>query len=199
MTRNMKEANQKFFERIVDNISNDNPEVSIPKCVRYIKTNEVEKKWLKKAVISYSFKFSRNSYAILIDFEENEYICLINVAASTRNTLENFGYMEANSGIFTLLGSEGYLSISEGIDSTDAFDKLLYDTSQLDDEYAGHEMQDIISFFPKLICLKLEFGEDGTCFSNVNDFSWLICNLLLQMKILSSNAYDERTIQAWCF
>ena len=198
MSRNMKDANQSFFNHIINSIPAEYSDFNIPNWVRSIKANVIGKAWLKNAVITRSFKFSKNSFAVLIYFEEAEYICLINATQQLKQPVENFELIEINSGVFTLLGSEGFLKINAGIDSSEIIDKLLYDTSQLNGEYTGHELYDIEQYFYKLLLFKLNFNFPE-CYikDNANLFYWVICNLLVQMRILSSNAYNAKTIEAW--
>lgn len=198
MSRNMIKANQKFFSYIMDFILIESLDFDVPDCKRYIKTDESGKEWLKRAKISQCFRFSKNSYAILIEFQGNEYICLINATRQLKQLTDNFEFCEINSGVFTLLGSEGYLKIKDGIDNFKILDELLYDTTQLNEEYCGHELQDIYQYFPNLSLFKLNFDFSENCIKdNVNLFYWVLCNILVQTEILSNNAYDTITIQAW--
>jgi hypothetical protein len=198
MARNMKISNKTFFDNVINSKILEEYFDDIPDCTRYIKTDDSGKHWLKKSTITQSFKFAKNAYAIAILFNDNEYICLINSNVTFTSPIDNFDYVELNSGLFTYLGSEGYLNIKDGMNNSTVLDKVLYDGSLLGSEYNGHDFESIKPCFTDIICFKVDFfALDIYITEQPNMFYWVLCNLLIKLNIFSNNEYNEETLTAW--
>ena len=104
--------------------------------------------------------------------------------------------MPINSGLATVLGAEGYLTtkINRNLRS-DVFDKVLYDTSEI--EYRGHYWEEIEHLFPEIKCYKVEFPDPEVDLrTNSNAFYWLLCMVALELRIHNNN-YCRISLDAW--
>lgn len=195
--RNMKDANQRFFSSIEESVLlTDFPYSSSP-CIRFIKTDADEKNWLKKIRLSRKFKIARDSYVLVLEYEGADYVCIINEKLQSAEYIDDFEPLEVNSGIFTFLGSEGYLKVSPGSKITEIVDNILYDTSMIPD-YCGHDFRDISSMFSEVLCFKCTLDIlKGDFESEENFYYWLLCKIVVQTRLFSNNNYNLGTLTIW--
>lgn len=195
MSRSMIESNTRFFENLALRLDEDLA-IRVANSKRYIQTNGEEKEWLKFAALKFSFRFSRDVYALLLSFNSTAYLCLINMFVPYGATLNSITECTVNSGLVTLLGSEGY--ITPKLDrqrQQQILTYVLYDTSDM--EYCGHSWDDIREYFPPIFCYEVQSVPE---LSDISDNQSVFYKLLSQVVHefgLSNNPYSEISNGAW--
>lgn len=104
----MKKTNADCFANIQSLLDEDLAE-KVPNCIRYICTTEEEKIWLKSLSIQYSYRFSRDSFALLLCLNQYNYLCLINIEEEDSKLPPYLEEIPVNAGLVTVLGAEKFL------------------------------------------------------------------------------------------
>lgn len=192
MARNMKEENKKFFCKMRDSLDEEFAE-RVPDCIRYISTNPDEKEWLKHVRINRSYRFARHSYALLLEFEEKEYICLINTSGCTDELPEILREIDVNAGLATFLGAKGFLTPDQ-FSQQEVYDKILYQT---DEDYHGHEWSDIQSILPSTYCYEITLKDGSVKIrENANTFYWVLSQIAIEFN-MANNPFGEISKSIW--
>jgi len=193
MNRNMIQINEEFFDHAIRRCARDD----VIDCKRYISTDKEDKNWIKNLLEGKRFKFSRNSYAQLVELDDSEYICLINSKCEPPHHIENFEYIDVNPGLFTLLGSWDLLHFADGVHSSEIINEVLQDTEMIEG-YTGHIYDEIRDKFVDILCYKVSmFESDVKANSDSRFFHWAVLNLILQLSVFHNNNYDAETLQVW--
>lgn len=171
----MKETNKLFFSNILSRLEEDLAK-RIPNAIRYIATTEDEKIWLKSLRIKYSFRISRDTFALLVYLEHKDYLCLINIGTVDGKLSPCMSDVPVNAGLITVLGSEGYLTPKfDHVRQLQIYENVMYDTSEIVG-YQGHQWNEIMDWFPSVHCYKLNLEEeDADIRENLNLFYKVLC------------------------
>lgn len=194
MARNMKKTNADCFANIQSLLDEDLAE-KVPNCIRYICTTEEEKIWLKSLSIQYSYRFSRDSFALLLCLNQYNYLCLINIEEEDSKLPPYLEEIPVNAGLVTVLGAEKFLLYK--IPRRQQFqilDELLYDTSAIG--YHGHQHDDIMKYF-SIHCYQI-VGETGDVDirANINMFYQILCQAVFEFD-WANNPYTQVSKEAW--
>lgn len=195
MSRNMKTANSLFFKNILSVMDEDIAEKVSP-AIRYITTNNEDKNWLQNLIIRHSFRIARDAYALLLCLKSEDYICLVNIEKKSNGIPYLLDEILVNSGLITVLGSEGYLTpkLPHSL-QLQIYDKVMYDTETID--YHGHQWEDIKMLFPSVYCYKinLEYG-DVEIRENMNLFYQILCQVVYEFDA-GNNPYTDDLKYVW--
>ena len=196
MSRNMIEANKAFFSHIQSMLDEDLAK-QVPDSIRYIATNDEEKTWLKSLAIKHSFRISKDAFALLLCFEHNNFLCLVNVGAIESKLPPRFTEVSVNAGVITVLGAEGYLTSKiDRARQLQIYDNVMYNTSE-DAEYHGHHWTDIMNLFLPVYCYKLNLeGEDFDIREDTNAFYQILCQAVFEADA-GNNPYTEQLKNVW--
>lgn len=194
MARNMKETNIACFANI-QLLLDESLTEKVPSCTRYICTNEEEKIWLKLLKIKYSFRFSRDSFALLLCLNQCNYLCLINMGGEDCKLPSCLEEIPVNAGLVTVLGAEKFLfyKVSRR-QQLQILDEILYDTSAID--YHGHQCDDIMKFFSVHCYQIVGENEDVDIRENINMFYQILCQAVFEFD-LANNPYTQVSKEAW--
>lgn len=142
--RNMKDANTAAFEFLIDQLI-ENSNLNVKKGIRYIKTDELEKKWLKELEIQSVFQPLPDVKGIEIKFEEKKFLVLINANASNRNLDKDVIQEDSlNAGILTVLLSKKLVPLDSNIDFLEFYNEIMF--QHLDSDYKGHDFNDFVRY-----------------------------------------------------
>lgn len=194
MARDMKSANASCFANIQLLLDEDLAEKA-PNCIRYICTTEEEKIWLKSLKIQYSYKFSRDSFALLLCLNQSNYLCLINIGEEDSKPPPCLEEIPVNAGLVTVLGAEKFLSYKvPRRQQLQILDEILYDTSAIG--YHGHQCDDIMKFFSVHCYQIVGENEDVDIRENVNMFYQILCQAVFEFD-WANNPYTQVSKEAW--
>lgn len=142
--RNMKDANTRAFEFLIDQLTK-NSNFSVKKGTRYIKTKDFEKKWLKELKIKSVFQPLPDVRGIEINFEDKNFLILINANASNQSLEKDVISEESlNAGILTVLISKKLIELDSKIELLDFFNEIMF--QHLDPDYDGHDFNDLVRY-----------------------------------------------------
>ena len=195
MSRNMKNANKVFFSNILSMLDEDLAH-QVPDCVRYISTSDEDKRWLKFLSIEYSFRMARDTFALLLNLEDNKYLCLINIRAIDEKLPPCLTTIPVNAGLITVLGAEGYLTSKVDRDrQLQIVDSVMYETSDIG--YHGHQWSDIMNLFLPVHCYEINLdGVDADIQENKNVFYQILCQVMFEADA-GNNPYTEKSKNVW--
>jgi hypothetical protein len=193
MSRNKIEQNKKLFQKLYERIRNKEY-YEIADCVRYIRTDELERKWLTDAVINNFTKIAKDTYSIAIQLDEIEYIFLTGISANENIESDEIESISINAGIATVLAGEGLLAVSSNTpDSTIV--EFLYDTSEVD--YKGHDWKDISILYSEIVGYRIGLISANVKTSNLREYYWIVLNILTRQDAVFHNSYSIETIEVW--
>jgi len=142
--RNMINANIAAFEFLIDQLT-ENSNLNVEEGTRYIKTNDLEKNWLKELKIQSVFQPLPDVKGIEIVFEEKKFLVLINANASNRNLDKDVIQEDSlNAGILTVLLSEKLVELDSKIEFLDFYNEIM--SQHLDPDYKGHDFNDLVRY-----------------------------------------------------
>lgn len=195
MSRNMIEANKAFFSNIQSMLDEDLAK-QVLDSRRYIATNSEEKVWLQSLIIKYSFRMSRDSFALLLCLDHDDYLCLVNIGTIDGKLSPHLTEVSVNAGLITVLGAEGYLTSKVDRErQLSIYNSVMYETSNI--KYHGHHWADIMNLFLPVCCYKINLdGEDFDIRENVNAFYQILCQAVFEADI-GNNPYTEELKNAW--
>ncbi len=152
MARNMIRANRHIFSKLVEFVEESDVSVEQPDAIRYIKTDDEGKKWLKELK---ALDRDRYPYPILpmlkvssIEFDEKEYFVIVGWETSI-SFIEILNQVPLNAGLATALLSDLDIPVRQGSDPFSIVDEVLfqYGRDKTDPSYSGHDFNDIVKFF----------------------------------------------------
>ncbi|WP_124328722.1 hypothetical protein [Desulfonema ishimotonii] len=149
----MKEANKRVFS-ILTNFADQADDLSYPTGIRYIKTNEEDKKWLKNLKIVKRQSVLPTLNFATIQFDGKEYFVAVGWKDSIRLS-EIITPVDLNAGLVTALISEIEISVRRNISAIQIVDEILFQCKESESDYSGHNFEDIILFFEPLIVYEI--------------------------------------------
>jgi hypothetical protein len=153
----MIEANRYIFNTLKDFID-DHPKFDRTvdyfgeKYIRFIQTNDQEKKWLKELNVITDIRLTSLLKFVIFEFHSEFYF--VSVSLNEQNidssSLEEYGLLDFdnNSGIFTALIYQLEVGVKEDIDPYKIFNEVFYPIKE--DQKEGFEYTKIVNFFESI-------------------------------------------------
>ena len=140
----MIDVNKNAFENLITQFVAENSEI-IPEAIRYFKSNESEKEWIKKSNVVDVLYLTPFQRIIQIEYLQNEYFAVIGSYINTSSidpavSIEE----EINGGIAALLISLNHLRLYKKSNLLEFYNNILF--QHLDNNYKGHNFKDLIPY-----------------------------------------------------
>jgi len=155
---------------------------------RWINGGELEEDWLSYCDIKSSIEISHEKRFAIIEFQTSLYFVATGLE-DPDNLPTGVNYFPLNSGLFTAIITELELPIKTDITNLQIEQRIL-SQSKVDPLYAGHDMNDLLSFFPNLYISELTNQYIG----DSNNLSQLICSYLSINKKFISLPFSEKSL-----
>ncbi|MDD1428080.1 hypothetical protein MEO94_27240 [Dolichospermum sp. ST_sed9] len=150
----MKEANKYIFEVLAKFVEDKNIERPIfADAIRYITTNEREKKWLQKLKIQDTQRILPTFRTAYFEFEKQKYFVTIGSTTQLLTEREIIQEEQLNGGIFTALISELKIPVKQTADVSDIENEIFYETEEEKIEY---EFSQVKKFFEPIFVYKVQ-------------------------------------------
>lgn len=116
--------------------------------IRYITTNEEEKKWLKSLKVESKQSILPRLATSLLSFEDKLYLVIVGWDSNKIKTGGSFVPEELNAGMMTALVQELSIPIRQHASSLEMMDTIFSQSQEeMPDDYTGHTVSEIIPFF----------------------------------------------------
>src|SRR6266436_5456234 len=145
MSRNMIEANQRIFSRLIEKAKLSGRALDNADAIRYIKTTAEEKEWLKNLVVSEVEPVSAKVKTATVDYQGRALLVVVGAARVTEMEYV-MKPTKVNAGMFTALVKELDILVREPTSGLEIIEIALAQ-SGLMAGYAGHEVASIVGFF----------------------------------------------------
>lgn len=149
MDRNMIRANQRLFKHLVDYCHRRGEAIAAPQAVRYISTDDEDKRFLRELELGALLRFGNHRSLTHLTFQDRHYVALMGFEFEP--TLVHVGEGDLNAGMATCLWSE---LLPLPIVSAAQVRNVIEVGSRLDPSYDGHEASAIGSVFPRITVLE---------------------------------------------
>lgn len=151
--RNMIEENTKAFSNLIEEFSLRSSYV-ITSGKRYIKTTDIERRWLKEAIIIEEIQILPKVKSELIEFEKEYYINVNGLLLDNNNIdLDILEPLKSNAGLLTLLISKSRITLEDNINELDFYDKILF--QHQDSLYQGHDSEELNEYLQPYLLYKI--------------------------------------------
>lgn len=193
----MIEANIRFFSNIISSLDDDLAK-QVKDEARYVATDDSDKNWLKKVSIVFSFRFSRDTYALQLRLDDEDYLCLVNVIPPEKDPPLTLHEVSANPGLITVLGANGYLTPAIPRQrQLEILDGVLYDIDMIAADFNGYQWSDISKWFPPVLCYRIDLSsEDAEIQENRNLFYQILSQIAYEFR-LHSNPFTKLSLDVW--
>ncbi|MHC5673092.1 hypothetical protein [Nostoc sp.] len=146
----MKAANQYIFTSFISFVKKANV-YDIPNYEeekpQYIKTEPIEKEWLKTLIIENIQPILPNFITAYITFKESNFFVVIGWLESVKFD-ETITIYPLNAGLITALLFELKVPIRQNAEPYEILDEILFQNK--DSKYSGHDYTDVIKYFEKI-------------------------------------------------
>jgi len=140
---------------------------------RYIKTNDIEKRWLKEAKIIDEIQILPKVKSELIEFEKGYYITVNGLLLDNNSIdLDVLEPLKSNAGLLTFLISESRITLEDSINELDFYDKILF--QHKDSLYKGHDFEELNEYLQPSLLYKIP---ENSVFQKVS-LKRILCYLL---------------------
>lgn len=152
----MIKANETIFNTLIGFVKQTG--IEVPKGIRYIRTNDEEKKWVKFLRVIDKLPILPNLHTALLEFENARYFCVLGLddSAPFQTTIDS---VPLNAGIVTALLYEFNSPLKKKIDPYRIVEELLYQYSPdvtTTNDYKGHDFNDVLSFFEPILLYQIQ-------------------------------------------
>lgn len=198
--RNMRTANENAFGFLVEQLTSISS-LTVKIGVRYIQTNEEEKKWLQELKITSIFQPLPDIKCVEITFQDNLYLALINANTSDSDLdIEIIEEEYLNAGVLTVLISEKLINFDSKVELLGFYNEIMFQHE--DPFYEGHDFNDLLKYlqpinfysFPKNSVLNKQELKRVLCYiysrnTNrlINKFNTNVLNTYSELALMGSN------------
>lgn len=148
----MIEVNKMAFANLIEQFVKKES-LAVENAIRYFKTNEEEREWIKIANKIDILFITPNVRIVQLEFGGTNYFAII--GASLDSTVFDDSVIEEidlNAGIITLLISLGYINLDKKANYLEFYDNILFQHN--DKSYKGHDYNDFIPFLEQVYLFK---------------------------------------------